>query len=145
MSSKFDRSRSVRKTPAICKAVGDSFRFVTVPFKREMSWSVVANISDSISDWETIGTGTLHQQGNPLQIWKGTIGLGSGDHAQLRLDYETLLNILTIHFIAFEGVVGILTRVRIILNIDLKKPFGTLEIELPPDPPGGRIVIQILY
>lgn len=145
MSSKFQRSNQVKKTPAICKAVGDSFRFVTVPFKREMSWSVVANRSGTFIQWETIGAGTLHQQGNPLLVWQGQIGETAGDSALLRLDYDDIVNVLTVHFFARQRAVTFLTRVRIIANIDLKKPFGTLQIELFPAPTGGRIVIQILY
>ena len=91
------------------------------------------------------GYGVLQQQGNPLQIWKVRIGELLGKHVDIKMDYDTIVNVLSILYIANNGFIAGLVRTRTIANIDLDKPFGTRMIELPPDPPGGRIFIQILY
>lgn len=144
-NSKFSMRQQRSRPPRICKAVDDSFRFVTVPFKKEMSWWTTADSSGTVGVWTINGSGSLSQIGNPLQRWRGEIGEPSGNSAFLDLTYDTIVNVLTILYIAKINQQSIFARIRIIANIELDKPFSTRLIEMPPPTRSGPIFIQILY
>ncbi len=145
MSSKFSKRGGVQPTPKICKAVGDSFRFVSTPFHKELT-AVVNQTMELISfGFDFNATGVLVQQGNPLQVWAGTLGDPLALHVDLRLDYDNIVNVATLHYIAFNAHIAVLARVKIIANIDLKVPFNSGLMRMLPDPVQGKIWAQIMY
>lgn len=145
MSSKFDRSPSVRKTPAVCKAVGDSFRFVETPIGHELQWSTEGQLADTRFSWEINGTGVLSQIGNPIFQWEGIIGPILGDNAFVRIFYDDVANILTIIYIALSGINVRFQTTKIIFNIDPKKPLATDLIRFTEDSDPGTIFAQFLF
>lgn len=145
MTSKFSQRGGAQPTPKICKAVGDSFRFVETPMKRTMQWSTAGDLATSIFSWQVNGTSTLHQIGNPIFQWSGTIGDPLGDNAFVHLFYDDIARILTIHYFARQGIITLLTRVKIVLNIDASQPLGTNNILFTRDSDPGTIHGQFLF
>jgi len=145
MTTKFSKKVGVQPTPKICKAVGDSFRFVKVPFHKDLTATVDQTTTMASVGFDFNASGVLRQQGNPLQVWAGTLGDPLALHVDLRIDYDTIVNVATLHYIAWNGLIAIITRVKIIANIDLKVPFNSGMLRLLPDPVGGKIWTQIMY
>lgn len=145
MSSKFSQQGGVQPTPKICKEVGDSLRFVPTPMKSVMQWSTDGTLGGTVGDWHVNGAGLLHQVGNPIFQWNGTIGPISGDNALVHLFYDDIARILTIHYFAKETVNIIFQKVKILLNIDRNQPLGTDYLLFTDDGDGGTIQAQFLF
>lgn len=143
--SRFRRRQRVQPTPAVCKSVDRPTGAFLPGQKKPITVGVTGDFGSDPGDWVLNDLGPLEQQGNPLFIWEGVIGDPLHDHADIRLDNETAIPVLTVHFIGKRAQTPVLVRVRIVFGKNLSKPFDPFEVEISDIVSGGSVRLEILF
>lgn len=145
MSTKFSKRGGTQPTPKICKAVGDSFRFVRTPFSQVLSFAARGNIDQpSISPW-TMNTTSIATPIIDNHIWFGRAGSNIGSAILVTFEYDQFAASSIVSVQPVWNNTVLFTAQATISQIDPQEPFSMRELVIYESPPNDYIRVQFLY